>query len=243
MKDCYILAIETSCDDTAIAIAHNEQILSSVVLSSQVKHKRYGGIVPEIAARNHETNLAICYKQAIKLAKIKVTNLTHISYTVSPGLPGSLHMGKIFAKSLAKLLKIPLIPIDHIYGHVYSFAINNIKQISYPFMSLIVSGGHTSIYLVKSVNDIRTLNQKNDDAIGEILDKVGRTLGFSYPGGVNIDKSFNPNKTNLKLIHHFKPEAKFSFSGIKTHIFNLINNIKMKKQRVDKILISSSLLK
>jgi N6-L-threonylcarbamoyladenine synthase len=242
MNDRYILAIETSCDDTCIAINHNDKILSNIVLSSEKFHKKYGGIVPEIAARTHETNLSICYEKTIKAAKIKPNQITHIAYTSEPGLPGSLHMGKIFAKSLGKLLNKPIVPINHMNGHIYSFAIDN-KNISYPFISLVVSGGHTSLYLVKSTKDIQLLNETADDAIGETLDKVGRILGFDYPGGVSIDRSFNINKTNLKLINHFKAEEKFSFSGIKTHVLNLVNQYKIRKQKIDKILISSSLLK
>jgi N6-L-threonylcarbamoyladenine synthase len=242
MKDKYILAIETSCDDTCVAISRNNQILSNIVSSSQNQHKKYGGIVPEIAARSHETNLSISYERAIKQAKIKQNQITHIGYTALPGLPGSLHMGKIFAKSIGNLLNVPILPINHMYGHIYSFAINDDAKISYPFISLVISGGHTSIYLVKSIKDIQVLNETADDAVGETLDKVGRILGFAYPGGVNIDKTFNLKKANLKLIRHFKPEEKFSFSGIKTHILNLVNQNKMLKHKIDKVAIASSLL-
>jgi N6-L-threonylcarbamoyladenine synthase len=242
MKKDYILAIETSCDDTSIAISCNDQILSNVTISSQNEHKQYGGIVPEIAARSHQANLAICYQQAITKAQVQPKQLTHIAYTNEPGLPGSLHMGKIFAKSLSSLLHTPTIPINHMYGHIYSFAIDNIKSIKYPFLSLIVSGGHTTIYLVKSLTDIVVLNESSDDAVGETLDKIGRILGLPYPGGVSIDKIFDSHKSNLPLIHHFQPEENFSFSGIKTHILNLVNRYKMNKQKIDKTLIASSLL-
>jgi N6-L-threonylcarbamoyladenine synthase len=243
MKGSYILAIETSCDDTCIAVSRNDEVLSNVCISSQAAHKTYGGIVPEIAARSHQTNLSKCYEQAIKKAKIQPNQLTHVAYTALPGLPGSLHMGKFFAKSIATLLHIPLIPINHMYGHIYSFAIDNITLIKYPFLALIISGGHTAIYFVKSINNVEILNETADDAAGEVLDKIGRALNFAYPGGISIDNVFNPKKTNTKLIHHFKPEEKFSFSGIKTHILNLINQNKLKKLKIDDIAIASSLLK
>jgi N6-L-threonylcarbamoyladenine synthase len=238
----YILAVETSCDDTGIAISCNHRILSNITLSSQTKHKQYGGIVPEIAARSHADNLSICCEQAMQQAKIGWTQLTHIAYTDAPGLPGSLHTGKIFAKSLAQLLKLPIIPVNHIHGHIYSFMIDKNKVVTYPFMSIVLSGGHTCIYLVKNIDHLEILNETADDAIGETLDKVGRILGFNYPGGVSIDQAFNAQKAHLKLIHHFKPEEKFSFSGVKTHITNLANQSKMKHQKLDKISVASSLL-
>jgi N6-L-threonylcarbamoyladenine synthase len=242
MQKKYILAIETSCDDTSIAISCEEKILSNITLSSQEQHKQYGGIVPEIAARSHQTNLSVCYQKAIEQAQIKSSQLTHIAYTDAPGLPGSLHMGKIFAKSLSTLLNIPIVPINHMHGHIYSFGINDVGLVKYPFLSLIVSGGHTTIYLVKSSNEIISLNETVDDAIGETLDKVGRILDLSYPGGKSIDDIYEVNKSKLKMIHHFRPDENFSFSGIKTHILNLVNQTKMRKQKLDKIQIASSLL-
>jgi N6-L-threonylcarbamoyladenine synthase len=238
----YILAIETSCDDTSIAISCNDRILSNVTLTTSKSHKQYGGIVPEIAARGHETDLSVCYRQALKQAKIRGKSITHVAYTATPGLPGSLHVGKVFAKSVASLLQVPLIPIDHMMGHIYSFAIGNEKVAKYPFLALVVSGGHTAIYFVKSIKEYQVLNQTTDDAMGETLDKVGRILKLDYPGGISIDKIYNARKTNLKMINHFKPEQSFSFSGIKTHILNYVNQSKMKNQKVDKVLVASSLL-
>jgi N6-L-threonylcarbamoyladenine synthase len=206
-------------------------------------HKHYGGIVPEIAARSHEAGIAKCYVKALKQAHIKNNQITHIAYTASPGLPGSLHIGKIFAKSIASLLNVPLIPLNHMDGHIFSFAINNAKEVEYPFISLVASGGHTVIYLVEAINKIRVLNETVDDPIGETLDKVGRILNLSYPGGISIDKIYDSKKTNTKMIHHFVPGKSFSFSGIKTHILNLVNQAKMKKQKINKIAIASSLLK
>jgi N6-L-threonylcarbamoyladenine synthase len=243
MKNKVILAIETSCDDTSIAIVKNKKLLSNVTLSTTKQHSKYGGIVPEVAARGHESSLYPCMQKALKDAKENVSKLTHIAYTSEPGLPGSLHIGKVFAKTLSAALQIPLVPINHMMGHVFSPFINSKKPIKFPFISLVVSGGHTSIYLFNSVTKFKVLNQTTDDAAGETLDKIGRMLGLKYPGGISIDKIYNPKKTNLFLIKHYQPQASFSFSGLKTHVLNIVNTINMKKQKVDRIAIGSSVLK
>jgi N6-L-threonylcarbamoyladenine synthase len=243
MKKKYILAIETSCDDTSIAISCNSHILSNVTLSSMSEHKKYGGIVPEIAARSHEKNLNKCFDLAIKQAQISKNKITHVVYTSLPGLPGSLHLGKIFAKSMVSLLNVPSIPVNHMHGHIFSFILETKPIIKYPFLSLVVSGGHTAIYLVKSINDIKTLTETTDDAIGETLDKIGRILKLSYPGGIAIDRIYSDKKTDIPMIHHFDPSKPFSFSGIKTHVLNLVNKSKMQDKKIDKVNITSSLLK
>jgi N6-L-threonylcarbamoyladenine synthase len=234
----FLLAVETSCDDTGIAIFKDHYLLSNIVYSSSSQHKKYGGIIPEIAARKHEQNLSLCLQKAIKQAKINLHDITHIAYTVEPGLPGSLHVGKVFAKSLANLLDAKLIPINHLFGHAFSFSLTN-KKIIYPFISLVVSGGETAIYIFNSVTNYKLLNKTTDDAIGETLDKIGRRLKLGYPGGLTIDKIYNPKKSNLKLIAHSQSSINFSFSGFKTHILNLINNSKT----IDKVTIASSSLK
>ncbi|GHU32245.1 tRNA N6-adenosine threonylcarbamoyltransferase [Bacilli bacterium] len=242
-KSKIILAIETSCDDTGIAVIKNGKVLSNVVLSTAKQHIKYGGIVPEIAARGHEQDLLPALMSAINQAKIKLSDLTSIAYTAEPGLPGSLHIGKVFAKSLASLLKVPLIPVDHMMGHVFSFGINRPKVIKFPLLALVVSGGHTSIYLFRSIKDYYVLNKTADDAVGETLDKVGRMLGLPYPGGVSIDKIYNSKSATIKLIKHYPPEQSFSFSGIKTHMLNLINKFKAKGLLIDQKALASSLLK
>jgi N6-L-threonylcarbamoyladenine synthase len=238
-----ILAIETSCDDTSIAITKNEKLLSNVTASSLLQHRQYGGIVPEVAARSHEQNLHSVLNKALVKAKIKLNDITHIAYTSEPGLPGSLHVGKIFAKALAYLLSIPLIPVNHMMGHIFSFAINSKKKISFPFISLVVSGGHTAIYYFNNLHKSQLLNETKDDAAGETLDKIGRALNLKYPGGVSIDEIYESKKTLLKLINHFSPEDNFSFSGLKTHITNLINQTKMQSKKIDRVTIASSSLK
>lgn len=232
-----LLAIETSCDDTGIAIFKNKQMLSNVLMSSTLIHKKYGGIIPEIAARKHEENLLPCLKKAIKQARININDVSHVVYTSEPGLPGSLHVGKVFAKSLAILLKAKLIKVNHLCGHAFSFALTH-KRIKYPFISLIVSGGETAICLFKNKNNFKILNKTTDDAIGEVLDKIGRRLKLNYPGGKSIDKIYNENKSKYQLIKHFQPEQPFSFSGFKTHVLNLINN-----KNIDRVEVASSVLR
>jgi N6-L-threonylcarbamoyladenine synthase len=233
-----LLAIETSCDDTGIAIFKNRKLLSNVVISSTNFHKQYGGIIPEIAARKHEENLHKCLLKSLEQSKIDIHQITHIAYTSEPGLPGSLHIGKIFAKSLANLLDAQLVKVNHILGHAFSHALNN-KMIAFPFLALIVSGGETAIYQFDSATRFKILNHTSDDAVGEVLDKIGRRLNLTYPGGKAIDEIYDSKKNNLKMIKHFKPNQQFSFSGLKTHVLNMINN----QKRIDKKQIASSVLK
>jgi N6-L-threonylcarbamoyladenine synthase len=243
MKNKIILAIETSCDDTSLAIIKDGKILSEYSSSSTKKHKQYGGIIPELAAREHTKAIDNVFRKAIASSKIKKNQLTHIAYTATPGLPGSLHIGKIYAKTLSFLLDIPLIPINHMMGHAFSFAIENKKIIKFPLLSLVISGGNTILYLFKSYDKYEILNQTNDDAIGEALDKIGRVIGFSYPGGISLDNNYNKLKSNLKIINHQKPSCDFTFSGIKTFATNYVNEHKMKNQKYDKIALGSSCLK
>ncbi|GHU47802.1 hypothetical protein FACS1894218_3030 [Bacilli bacterium] len=242
-KSALVLAVETSCDDTSIAIIKNGKVLSNVIVSTVKQHMKYGGIVPEIAARGHEQDLLPTLVLAIKQANINLADITCIAYTAEPGLPGSLHVGKVFAKSLSMLLKIPLIPINHMIGHVFSFTINKPRTLKFPLLSLVVSGGHTNIYLFRSIKDYSILNKTVDDAVGETLDKVGRMLDLPYPGGISIDNVYNPNSATVTLINHYPPEQPFSFSGIKTHMMNLVNKFKMKKLPIDQKTLASSLLK
>jgi N6-L-threonylcarbamoyladenine synthase len=243
MNAYVILGIETSCDDTSMAIVKDGKVLSVFSISSLKKFHKYGGIVPEIAARMHEEALFEVLEKNILEAKIKINDFTHIAYTSCPGMPGSLHVGKIFAKTLSFLFNIPLLPINHMLGHIFSFAINNKKIIKYPFISLVVSGGDTVIYKISNVDKYKILNATTDDSVGETLDKIGRVLSLEYPGGVSIDKNYNKKYANLKLIDHYPCEKNFSFSGIKTFILNMVNNLKLKKKLVDHIQIGSSVLK
>lgn len=241
LKTKVILAIETSCDDTSMAIIKNDQVIANCTISSINEQAKYGGIVPEVASRNHIKVIDKVFKKTLKQAKIDISEITDIAYTSEPGLPGSLHVGKVFAKMLAKLLNVNLIKVNHLYGHIYSASAN--CHYEYLFLALIVSGGHTSIYLVKSIREIELINETNDDAVGEALDKIGRMLSLDYPGGISIDNLYNSQKNNLNLLPHQSSNSQFSFSGIKTATLNMINSLKMKNEIVDKELIASSCLK
>lgn len=238
-----ILGIETSCDDTAIAIIDNNKVLSNVVLTFDKDHIKYGGIVPEIASRNHADYLTVALKKALKEAKIDLNQINYIAYTKQPGLPGPLHTGKVFANTLACELKIPTIPIDHMIAHAFSFEIGNRTKISYPFICLNASGGNTIIYLFNSATKYYILNETKDDAVGECLDKIGRILDYKYPGGKSIDKHYKNKNANFKLIKHNLPSTNFSFSGLKTSIKDYTHKNKIKGIKINKKQIANSALK
>lgn len=236
------LAIETSCDDTAISIAKNNKIIDEKISSSIFQHKKYGGVVPEIAARSHEQNIFKNLVYLFNKNNLSIKNLDKIFYTSTPGLPGSLHVGKSLAKSLTIVSKAKLIPLDHMMGHAFSFLLSHKIKVKFPIISVVISGGNTIIYLFYSYKKYKILNETSDDAIGEVLDKIGRELGWKYPGGINIDLNFNPKKINMKLINHSPVDQQISFSGFKTYVLNYINNQKQKKKKIDKVLIGSSCL-
>ncbi|MBQ6970262.1 tRNA (adenosine(37)-N6)-threonylcarbamoyltransferase complex transferase subunit TsaD [bacterium] len=238
-----IIGIETSCDDTSIAIIKNGKVLANVTSSSTKVHEQYGGIVPELAARKHCTNIDKVFQHAIKIAKIKPNDIDYVAYTSEPGLIGSLHVGKVFAKQLAALLGVKIIQVNHLLAHIFSYFLDHdIKDLKFPFLSVVVSGGHTFIAINYSVNKYRILNSSIDDACGETLDKIGRLLKLPYPGGISIDKIYNSKKV-FDLIKHSIADKEFSFSGLKTAVSNLINNLRQKKKKIDTVGIASSSLK
>jgi len=224
MKDCInILAIETSCDDTSVAILKNQKVLSNVV-SSQKIHEIYGGVVPELASREHDRLIVPVMKKALKDSGLKLSEIDAVAYTRGPGLLGSLLVGTSFAKSLAFSLDIPLIEVNHMQAHILSIFIDdNPEKPNYPFIALTVSGGHTQLVLVKGVNDFIELGTTLDDAAGEAFDKSGKIMNLSYPAGPKIDKLASTGD-----IHKFKfPKPKvdglnFSFSGLKTNFKNFL---------------------
>lgn len=243
MKKNNILAIETSCDDTGIAIISNGIIIKNIILSSSKLQNEYGGVVPEVAARAHEQNILSTFKDAIK--EFDLNDLNHIAYTYNPGLRVCLNVGEIFAYSLSSMLGIDLIPINHIHAHIFSFYTNPNVCIHYPFLSLVASGGHTSIFLVKSPTDITTLNETVDDAAGECYDKVARALKLGYPGGPEIDKLYDASKENVLQFIKKLPDAysNLSFSGLKTSVLNYINQLSMQKKAINNVVIASSFQK
>lgn len=222
-----ILGIETSCDETSVAILENEKVLSNIVLSQIDIHKKFGGVVPEVAARHHLLNLPIIYEKALKEAKINPDQIEAVAVTYGPGLIGALLVGLSFAKGLSLRYDIPLIGVNHIIGHVYAnyIAYPHLKP---PFIVLMVSGGHTEILKVEE-NKIEVLGKTVDDAAGEAFDKVARILGLGYPGGPEIEKvskNGNPNRFNFPRPMLDSPDYNFSFSGLKTSVLYTVQKLK-----------------
>ena len=225
MKDkTYILAIESSCDDTSAAVICNDKILSNVVANQEV-HSKYGGVVPELASRAHQQNIVPVVQQALEQANISKEQLNAIAFTKGPGLMGSLLVGTSFAKSFALGLRIPLIDVNHMQAHILAHFINeeDSKTPTFPFICLTISGGHTQIVQVNNYFDMQILGETIDDAVGEAFDKSAKILGLPYPGGPLVDKYAQLG--NPKAFPFTKPKVgdlNFSFSGLKTAVLYFI---------------------
>ena len=218
-----ILAIETSCDDTSAAIAIDGIVKSNIIISQGV-HSKHGGVVPEISSREHLKNIILVVKEALRSAKIQKNDLNAISFTVGPGLLGSLLVGCSFAKSLSFALNIPLIGVDHMKAHVLSNFIDEPIP-NFPFICLTVSGGHTQLVLVKDFLNMDIIGETLDDAVGEAFDKSAKILGIEYPGGPIIDKiSKNGDPLKYKFSKPRISDLNFSFSGIKTSILYFVKS-------------------
>ena len=225
-EDIYILGIESSCDDTSAAVLRNDTLLSNVT-SSQEVHQIYGGVVPELASRAHQQNIVPVIDQAIKRAGITKEQLSAIAFTRGPGLMGSLLVGTSFAKGFARSLKIPLIDVNHLQGHVMAHFIKEDNEVPhippFPFLCLLVSGGNSQIVKVNAYNDMEILGQTIDDAAGEAIDKCSKVMGLGYPGGPIIDKL--ARQGNPKAFSFAQPHISgldYSFSGLKTSfLYNL----------------------
>jgi N6-L-threonylcarbamoyladenine synthase len=235
-NDIIILAIETSCDDTSAAVVQNGYNVKSNVIYSQIKsHEKYGGVVPEIASRDHMDKISIVVEEAILLAGITMQQVDAIAVTFGPGLVGALLVGVSYAKALAYGLKKPLIPVHHIEGHICANFITD-KNFCPPFVCLVVSGGHTNIIIVKGYGDYQIVGKTRDDAAGEAYDKVARILGLGYPGGPKIDelaKKGNNKAIDFPRAYLEKGSLDFSFSGLKSSVLNYINKSKMKKEDIN----------
>ncbi len=223
-KNCYILGIESSCDDTAAAVINNGKILSNVV-ATQTIHEEYGGVVPELASRAHQQNIVPVVHQALRKANIDKNELKAIAFTRGPGLMGSLLVGASFSKSLALGLGIPLIDVNHMQAHILAHFIEAEGQTApnFPFLALTISGGHTQIVKVTDYFEMEILGQTIDDAVGEAFDKSAKILGLPYPGGPLVDKY--AQKGNPKMFKFPKPKVgplDFSFSGLKTSVLYFI---------------------
>lgn len=228
-KNSYILAIESSCDDTAAAVLLNDKVLSNVV-ANQLIHNQYGGVVPELASRAHQQNIVPVIDAALKKAGITKEQLSAIAFTQGPGLMGSLLVGSSFAKSLAAALQIPLIAVNHMHAHILAHFIDEegYDKPEFPFLALTISGGHTQIVRVDSFFDMTIIGETTDDAVGEAFDKSAKILGLPYPGGPLVDKLAQTG--NPKAYVFTKPKVSgldFSFSGLKTAILYFIQkNVK-----------------
>lgn len=215
------LGIESSCDETSVAVVKNGREVLSNVINSQIKiHEKYGGVVPEIASRNHIEAISGVTKQALEEAKITFEDIDIIACTCGPGLVGALLVGVSYAKALSYALNKPLIGTNHIEGHIAANYITH-KNLTPPFLCLIVSGGHTHLVHIKNYNEFEILGKTRDDAIGEAFDKVARVIGLRYPGGPKVDKLAKEGVANIELPKPHMEGLDFSFSGIKTAIINL----------------------
>lgn len=234
MKDLLILGIETSCDETAAAVVKNGTDVLSNVVSSQIDiHALYGGVVPEIASRNHILNIDKVVSKALADASVTLSQIDAIAVTYGAGLVGALFVGVSYAKGLAQASKIPLVGVSHIEGHIASNLLNN-KNLKPPFVTILASGGHTSVVLVKSYNQFEVFASTVDDAIGEAFDKVARVLGLPYPGGVAIDKLSQSGSDTFKFKSVLLKNNSFSYSGLKTAVINVVYNANQKGEEINK---------
>ncbi|WP_047986098.1 tRNA (adenosine(37)-N6)-threonylcarbamoyltransferase complex transferase subunit TsaD [Ornithinibacillus californiensis] len=229
MKDTYILGIETSCDETAVAIVKNgREIISNVVASQIESHKRFGGVVPEIASRHHVEQITLVLEEAIAESKLDWDDIDAISVTEGPGLVGALLIGVNAAKALAFAKSKPLVGVHHIAGHIYANRLE--EEFQFPLLALIVSGGHTELVLMKEHGSYEVIGETRDDAAGEAYDKVARMLNLPYPGGPHIDRLAAEGEVTIDFPRAWLEDDSFdfSFSGLKSAVINKIHNAKQK---------------
>lgn len=232
-KDLYILGIETSCDETAVAIIKNGRDIVANVVASQIEsHKRFGGVVPEIASRHHVEQLTIVLEEAMKQAKLNITDMDAIAVTEGPGLVGALLIGVNAAKALAFAHSIPLVAVHHIAGHIYANRL--VTEMKFPLLSLVVSGGHTELVYMKEHGHFEVIGETRDDAAGEAYDKVARTLNMPYPGGPHIDRLAQTGEATIDLPRAWLEEGSFdfSFSGLKSAVINTVHNAEQRGEKI-----------
>ena len=224
MKDIYILGIESSCDETSISIVKNGKEEIATVTSSQIDiHKNYGGVVPEIASRQHVKNITIVLEECLEKAKMTMEDIDAIAITYGPGLIGSLLIGLEAAKTLSFIYNKPLIPVHHIAGHIYANSIG--QEMQFPLLAIVVSGGHTELIEMEGHYKFKKIGGTLDDAIGECYDKVARVLDLEYPGGPKLDKLAAEGKATYKLPVPLRDDSyNYSFSGLKSAVINLVHN-------------------
>ena len=227
MKDVLTLGIESSCDETSVAVIKNGREILSNIIDTQIPiHEKYGGVVPEIASRNHIEAISRVTKLALKEANVEFKDIDAITPTFGPGLVGALLVGVSYAKALSFAINKPLVGVNHIQGHIAANYLTY-KELKPPFLCLLVSGGNTQIVYVRDYTEFEVLGKTRDDAIGEAFDKVARVVGLDYPGGPKVDKLAKTGTPNIKLPKtHFENSLDFSFSGIKTAVININHNTK-----------------
>ena len=228
-----ILAIESSCDETAASVISDGVLLSNIVSTQIDVHRKYGGVMPEIASRLHAENISIVIKEAMEEAKLTFEELDAVAVTRGPGLIGALHVGLQAAKAISMLYNIPLIPVHHLAGHIY--ANEYVSEFKFPMLAVVVSGGNTELVLMKDHMNFEIIAETVDDAIGECYDKVARVLGLPYPGGIPIDKLAKEGKHTYDLPTPLKgvKTLNLSYSGLKTNVINLVHNLEQKGEKVN----------
>lgn len=229
-----VLGVETSCDETAVAIVEDgKKVISSVVYSQINIHEKFGGVVPEVASRKHIQKITVVFEECLKQANMKPSDIDLVAVTTHPGLIGSLLVGINAAYAFALANNIKCVAINHLTGHIYANYIES--DFTFPVLALVVSGGHTELVLMKEHYDFEIIGQTMDDAIGEAYDKVGRVMGFNYPAGKPVDDAAHIGKPNYKIpVYQSMDDYNFSFSGIKSAVLNLVNKANMKGEEIIK---------
>lgn len=229
-----VLGVETSCDETSVAIVKDgKQVLANVVFSQIAIHEEFGGVVPEVASRHHVGKLTFVFEQALQQAQLNASDIDLVAVTSEPGLIGSLLVGIISAEAFALANNIPIIYVNHLTGHIYANYLES--DFYFPIIALVVSGGHTELVLMRDHYDFEILGKTMDDAVGEAYDKVGRVMGLPYPGGKYVDQLALQGtfRYQLPLVYLDKDSYNFSFSGLKSAVINLINQSKMKNEELN----------
>ncbi|HFU3854836.1 tRNA (adenosine(37)-N6)-threonylcarbamoyltransferase complex transferase subunit TsaD [Streptococcus suis] len=241
MKDRLILAIETSCDETSVAVLRNDaELLSNVIASQIASHQRFGGVVPEVASRHHVEVITACIEEALLEAEVTAEDLTAVAVTYGPGLVGALLVGISAAKAFAWANGLPLIPVNHMAGHL--MAARAVKKLEFPLLALLVSGGHTELVYVSEAGDYKIVGETRDDAVGEAYDKVGRVMGLPYPAGRIIDELAHEGQDIYDFPRAMIKEdnLEFSFSGLKSAFINLYHNARQKGETMSNVDLSAS---
>ncbi|MBB6285116.1 tRNA (adenosine(37)-N6)-threonylcarbamoyltransferase complex transferase subunit TsaD [Geobacillus subterraneus] len=233
-EDVYVLGIETSCDETAAAVVKNgKDIVSNVVASQMESHRRFGGVVPEIASRHHVEQITLVIEEAMRQAGVSFSDLDAVAVTAGPGLVGALLVGVNAAKALAFAHGLPLVGVHHIAGHIYANRL--VAEMKFPLLALVVSGGHTELIYMEGHGKFTVIGETRDDAAGEAYDKVARALGLPYPGGPHIDRLAHEGEPVIDLPRAWLEEGSydFSFSGLKSAVLNTLHNAKQRGEEID----------